>query len=54
MVLQILFWILLILAAIGALVPDSQSPYLGRGRWIIGLILIAILGFIVFGNPAHR
>lgn len=50
MVLQILFWILLILAAIGALVPDEKSPYLGRGRWIICLILIAILGFEAFGG----
>lgn len=49
MVLQILFWILLILCAIGALVPDIASPYIGRGRWIIVLILIAILGLHDFG-----
>lgn len=52
MILTILFWILLILAAIGALVPDGTSPWIGRGRWIICLILIAILGFEAFGNPA--
>lgn len=50
MVLQVLFWILLILAAIGALVPDEKSPYLGRGRWVICLILIAILGYMQFGG----
>lgn len=54
MVLQILFWILLILTSIGAFVPDSAAPWLGRGRWVIALILIAILGFCVFGNPVHK
>lgn len=50
MVLQILFWILLILAAIGAITPDATSPHLNRGRWIIALILIGILGFVAFGG----
>lgn len=50
MVLEILFWILLILVAIGALVPDTANPYLGRGRWLVALILIAILGLRVFGG----
>lgn len=50
MVLEILFWILLILAALGAIVPDSASPYLTRGRWIIVLVLLAILGLRVFGG----
>jgi len=49
MVLVVIFWILLILSAIAALVPDSISPYIGRGRWVITLILIAILGYKVFG-----
>jgi len=52
MVLTVLFWILLILAAIAALVPDAVNPYVGRGRWVIALILIAILGYHVFGSPA--
>lgn len=51
MVMQVLFWILLILALIGALVPDAVSPYLGRGRWIIALILILLLGLAVFHSP---
>lgn len=50
MVLEILFWILLILVAIGALIPDAASPYVGRGRWVVALICIAILGFRVFGG----
>lgn len=48
---EIIFWILLILCAIGAVIPDAQSPYVNRGRWGIALILIAILGFKVFGMP---
>jgi|GEM_PF-4419028 hypothetical protein len=54
MILQILFWLLLLLLVIGAFVPDSTSPLLGRGRWVVVLILIAILGYVVFGNPIHR
>lgn len=50
MVIVVLFWILLILLAIGALIPDTTSPYLGRGRWGVVLILIAILGYWV-RNP---
>ena len=49
-VLEILFWILLILTALGALVPDTASPYVGRGRWIVALVCIAILGLRVFGG----
>lgn len=48
MFLQILFWILLILCAIGAFTPDS--PFVLRGRWAVVLILIGILGFKVFGG----
>ncbi len=51
MVIIILFWILLLLAFIAALVPDSVSPYVGRGRWVIILLLIAILGWHELGNP---
>lgn len=50
-VLVVLFWILLILCVIGTFVPDTINPWLGRGRWVIALILIAILGLAVFGNP---
>jgi len=54
MVLQVLFWLVLLLCAIGAFVNDSVSPLLVRGRWVMVLILIAILGYVVFGNPIHK
>lgn len=54
MVMTVLFWILLILLFIAALVPDSVSPYIGRGRWIVLLILITILGLHCLGNPITR
>lgn len=50
MVLEILFWILLILAAIGAFVPETISPYYGRGWRVVCMILFAILGLRVFGS----
>jgi hypothetical protein len=50
-VLTVIFWILLLLALIGAFVPDATSPYIGHARWVIVLILLAILGIAVFGNP---
>lgn len=49
MVLEILFWVLLILSAISAFMPDTW-PHAVRGRLIIVLILLAILGLRVFGN----
>jgi hypothetical protein len=54
MVLMVLFWILLILCFIASLCPDSMSPYLGRGRWGIVLILLAILGLKVFDSPLAK
>lgn len=54
MVLQVIFWLLLLLCAIGVMVPDAQSPYIGRGRWVIALILIAIIGLKVFDNPLTK
>lgn len=50
MFLQILFWVLFILCAIGAFVPDTQSPFIGRGRWAVALVLIGILGYRVLGE----
>lgn len=50
MVLTILFWILLILLAIGAFVPDPSVPGGARTRWIIVLILLGIIGWAVFGG----
>lgn len=51
-VLVVLFWLLLILCIIGAFIPDSTFPFISQGRWVICLILLAILGIAVFGNPA--
>lgn len=48
-VLTVIFWVLLFLAIIAAIAPDSTSPYLGRGRWLIVLALIAILGWSCLG-----
>jgi hypothetical protein len=42
---------LLILAFIGALGIDTVSPYAARARWVIILLLIAILGWHELGNP---
>lgn len=46
MILVILFWILLLLSVIGIFVPTYV-----RVSSVILLILIAILGLKVFGNP---
>lgn len=51
MVLEVIFWILLILCAIGAWIPDAKSPYVGPGRVTVILILILILGLKEFGIP---
>lgn len=53
MVLEILFWVLLILAFIGCFVPDNAFPFIGRGRWVVALILFAILGLRIFGGFVH-
>ncbi len=47
---QAVFWILLILCGIGVFVPDGTSPFVSRGRWVVVLILIAILGWHSFGG----
>jgi hypothetical protein len=49
-ILVILFWLLLILAIIGVFVPEQ--PFIVRGRWVVLLILLAILGIKVFGFPS--
>lgn len=49
MVLVVLFWILLILAIIGVFVPEQ--PFITRGRWVVTLVLLGILGLKVFGAP---
>jgi hypothetical protein len=51
-ILEPIFWVLLILMALaGGFIPDSQ-PYAHRGRFIFVIVLIAILGLRIFGNPA--
>lgn len=47
MVLVVIFWILLLLSFVSVLVPEH--PYLRYCR-IIDLILLAILGYKVFGG----
>lgn len=54
MFLTILFWILFILCAIGAFVPDANFPGGSRSRWVIMLILIGVLGYAVFGNVLNK
>lgn len=50
MVWVILFWLLFLLCVIGLFVPDANIPGGSRGRWIIILILIGLLGWAVFGG----
>ncbi len=47
--LQIFYWLLLLLLAIGYFV--TLNPNLARAHNVIVLILFAILGLKVFGNP---
>ena len=48
---EVVFWVLLVLCAVGAFfVPDSQ-PYSHRGWFFFCLLLIAILGWHAFGTP---
>lgn len=52
MVLEVLFWLLLILTVIGIFTPDSTDrAYLPRARFGMLLIPIAILGLAQFHNP---
>ena len=50
MVIEVLFWILLVLAVIGQFGPPSD-PNWTKGRSVIVVVLIAILGYAVFHNP---
>lgn len=47
MVIEILFWLLLILAALGFFVPEPYTRYV-RG---VDLVLFVLLGLRVFGFP---
>lgn len=50
MILIVLFWILAILCAIGYFLPDPRIVRASNG---VLLILIAILGWKVFGSPLN-
>lgn len=47
----IFFWILAFLWLIGVFIPDNASPYLVRGRSIVILIMLILLGWKVY--PFH-
>lgn len=47
----IFYWILVLLWAIGAFVPYPEA-YRGRVTGGVALVLFAIIGFYLFGNPA--
>jgi hypothetical protein len=43
-ILVIFYWVLLLLAAIGAFVPPTAWPYAPRATWVIAIILFVIIG----------
>lgn len=53
MVLEILFWILLILSIISSFLPDT-SPTVVKSRSVVILILLTILGLRVFEHLLSR
>lgn len=50
MVLEVIFWILLILSVLAVFTPDAW-PYANKGRYGVVLILVLILGLKLFGYP---
>lgn len=44
----VFFWVLCLLWVVGIFVPDTASPYLVRGRSVIILVLLILLGLKVF------
>lgn len=53
MVLEVIFWILLILSAIGAFLPETTA-YVVKSRFAIVLVLLGILGLHAFHNPLSK
>lgn len=51
--LEILFWILLILSVLAVFAPDAW-PYASKGRYGVILVLIFILGLKQFGNFLNK
>lgn len=49
MVFEVLFWVLLILCFLGVFAPDAWGQNIVRGRVVVILILLTILGLRVFG-----
>ena len=57
MVLTIIFWVLLVVLMLfgGVGIADpSPRPWVGKASGVVLLVLLAILGYFVFGNPVHR
>jgi hypothetical protein len=52
MILIIIFWLLLLLWAIGGF--TTLNPPLATGRNVVLIILLSILGYWATGNPIHR
>lgn len=48
----VIFWIMLLLSAIGGWVIPDANPYSQRGRFTLILLLILILGLKLFGLPS--
>ena len=53
MVLEVIFWILLILSSISAFLPDT-SAYVVKSRLVVVFALIGILGLVVFKSPLTK
>jgi len=53
MVAIVLFWLFLVLGLLGIFAPDTW-PNINRGRFVILLLMIALLGYHVFGSPVSR
>ncbi len=53
MTLQLLFWVLMILWAIFGVwgYREPNQPFARGGGWFLTFILLAILGWAVFGAP---
>ena len=50
------FWLLMLLWLVfwawGSFTPQG-APYWGRGSWLLLFVLLALLGWRVFGEPVH-
>lgn len=55
MTFELLFWILMLIWVVfwGVGLTPQGALYWGRGGWIILFVLVALLGYKVFGPPVH-